>query len=133
MAKGPPTPETIKDGLVALVRAVNQLKKEVEDVRAMLSVFKQGKDDEFPMSYPSTPYSAEVYGRTAEPEQKLVDVKWAYEDTSDLEAPTRIIAMMARDLDGALLDVRATRLDIEAIAANPRLKKAFETWLERRR
>lgn len=128
--------ETVRDGLAALARQIAQLAIEVN---ALNKVF--GSFDAKPVQYhPFIPveWSGENNNfaespKTPEPRK---EIEAALEQTKKLKNPdiaTKLIRAMAKDLDGAFRDIRATRADVAAIKDDSDSRSNFKDWVERTR
>jgi hypothetical protein len=124
----PPSAESVKDGILRLIRTVEALKSEVRAVRERLGQFTKDRDLSDP--YILIPGQNEDDGGYAPitPERFPSALKLEFSDTSDFETPTRAIIAIGKDLNGALSDIRATRADINAIANDSDLRAEFKTY-----
>jgi len=55
---------------------------------------------------------------------------WEYRGTENLAIPTRAILAIAKEIDGALHDIRATREEIRVIAGDADHSADWKVWQE---
>jgi len=135
MARGnrrsPPTVASVKSGLASLLRLTETVRTEVNGLREQMGGFAKGRElrphifivrDNFNQS-----------SDTQEPSNAIDDIVWEYESQSNLEAPTRALIAIAKELNSALTDVRATRTEIQAVVNDADLRADFKVWLENHR
>lgn len=126
------TVESVAGGLAKLIREVRNLQKEV----ATLTSAVKGFTDHNPIkrwgrSLPSDAGGSDLArAETREPFSAIQKARYEYGNTPNLEIPTRTLFAIAKELDGALRDIRAARNDIEAIADNSDLRDSFKEWQE---
>ena len=119
---------SIKEGLVKIARDIQLLKSEVKLVREKLGSFVGQRD-----LHPAPRTDEIAFGirpQTRDPDPQIPEMLFEFKHTSNLEVPALAIMAIARDLDGALRDIRSTRADIEAIANDSDLRSEFRNWIK---
>ena len=128
--KAPITVQNVTDGLAKLIKEVRQLQSEIAKLTESFHGFKI----KHPIPEPRIPYNKGFDWRTRpstdEPKSAIRDIIYEYQDGDNLEVPTRTLFAIAKELDGALRDVRAARADINAIASDSDSRADFKAWQE---
>lgn len=135
LMKDKPTVETVTDGLAKTIREVRQLQKDVRSLTAMIGGFTEGRQSfEYRLSTLLPPEADpqgsnyHIRGETDEPRSAIAQARYEYGKNPNLEAPTRTLLAIARELDGALRDIRSTKLDVKAILDDSDLRREFKEW-----
>lgn len=138
MHRGPRTVETVKEGLVRLERAITSLSREVSGASQKIKSFSKGKT--LPRECMQHPWCEDwksITGGFCESNQTPEPARhsgFAAELIEAIENPdiaVELIAAMARDIDGIMLDVRAIRSTIRAIQDDSDLRGDFKEWQKR--
>jgi hypothetical protein len=121
------------DPIVKLSREVVALQLEVTRLSNIVGKFA-GKHELRTINVRRGAYYPEKDGdATLEPRSTIQRVLWELKDHPDLPDPAgRILKAIARDIDGALQDIRAARLDVLTIKSDPDLRDAYLDWKARR-
>jgi hypothetical protein len=135
---GPPTVESLKTGLANIDRSLSQLKHEMNTVGSKLGKFKDQGARGYSWNYIPPEWMGEnkswrVRSETDEPKNNIGEALRAGIDNDSVIAANLIIRAIAKDIDGALRDIRALRADIEAIKDDSDLRGDFKDWLSRNR
>ncbi|PAP91398.1 hypothetical protein [Mesorhizobium wenxiniae] len=118
--------ESIKDDLAKVVREMRLLKSEVAKLTATIKVFtdKHPLPERTPM-----PPDLKRHERVATSEPRLEIDEAIYQlRNANLDHPTQLIQAVAKQIDGALRDVRAARNQVEAIADDSDLREDWKAW-----
>ncbi|MBZ0217520.1 MAG: hypothetical protein K8F25_13260 [Fimbriimonadaceae bacterium] len=122
--------QNVTEGLVKLLREVRLLKSEVVSLNENLKGFKEVNPIPDPRLISGFGSDWKTKPTTDEPASAIRDIIYEYKDGDDLEVPTRTLFAIAKELDGALRDVRGARSDISSIASDSDLRADFKIWLE---
>jgi hypothetical protein len=130
--KDKPTIASVTDGLAKLVREVRQLQKEVAELHASLRGFT-GNNKYRLHGWNILPPEAAgdnnaARAQTDEPKSTIDQIRYEYGGNANLAIPTRTLLAIAKELDGALRDIRSAKLDIRAIADDSDLREEFKQW-----
>ncbi|MDV6225843.1 hypothetical protein R2G56_06055 [Nitratireductor aquimarinus] len=128
-----PSVESVTDGLAKLIRDVRLLQSEVRQLRSDLGGFT---NDKRLLPYihtlpPQAGGSDRAKAETDEPQSGIRKISYEYGDVSNLEIPTRTLIAIAKEIDGALRDIRSARNDISAIEKDSDLRDEFRDWLSK--
>jgi hypothetical protein len=130
--KDKPTIESVTNGLAKLVREVRQLQKEVAGLHASLRGFTGDNKYRIHGWNVLPPEAAggnpAARAQTEEPKSTIERLRYEFGDNPNLEIPTKTLLAIAKELDGALRDIRAAKLDIRAIADDSDLREEFRQW-----
>jgi hypothetical protein len=133
----PQTVDTVKTGLVNLHKGLSQLTLELAAIRKRISPIAQKIPQGRPYVPPEWAGTSNSWranrGETDEPLRATNDELLDLEHLSNLDPPTRILLALARDIEGALLDIRATRTAIEAIQNDSDLRADFKDFMAKNR
>lgn len=131
MTSAKPTVTSVTEGLAKTIREVRGLQEEVAGLRRDL----KGFTDANPVDRTRRVLPPEAGGRgleakaeTDEPPSEISKVRFEYANDENLEIPTRTLLAIAKELDGALRDIRSAKQDIKAIARDPDLTEEFRNW-----
>lgn len=121
-----PNVDSVKDGLAKVCRDVQLLTNEVHGLRKRLGEFSRGRDLKPYVSYVGFDWVQRP--QTDPPRQEIAELLHDLKDTDNLEIPIRALVAIAKDLDSALRDIRATRMDIDGISNDSDLRAEFRNW-----
>jgi hypothetical protein len=132
MAPKKPTIASVTEGLSYLHREVQALKREIAKLsREFSGLTEHFSDDDM---------NRELWGvgrdhqhRTDEPSSEISRISYEFPDRANFEIPTRVIFAIAKELDGALRDIRATRTKLHAVLSDSDLRADFKVWHETNR
>ena len=119
---------SVSDGLAKLIRDVRLLQKEVRDLHGTLKGFAGERHRRWMVLPPEAGGSERAQPKTDEPQSKILEVRYEYGENPNLEVPTRTLLAIAKEIDGAIRDIRAARADIAAISDDSDLREAFKEW-----
>jgi hypothetical protein len=117
----------VKAEVENLCRDIGRLQGEVNRLSNLIGKFSKGRQLR---PYDVRRFDASVgeTSKTYKPKNNTDRVLFDMRSIDDIEGLSRILKALARDLDGALLDVRAARLDVEAMAGSGELRAEFRRW-----
>jgi len=123
--KPEPTPETIKEGLAKLLMEARALTRQTEALRKQIAPFVDDKGLRPPDIIRD---HWRVQSETEAPKSAIRELDWELGNRDDLSIATRAILAIAKEFNGALLDIRATREEIRAINEAPDFRAEWKTW-----
>jgi hypothetical protein len=126
--KRPPTQTSIKECLAKLSRDAENLQRETTTLAGKLAPFKKGRDLQ-PRTYViGLDWSRGQTEQTPEPRNAVAELERELSPI-ELEIYDRALRVIARTMDSALRDVRATRSDIEAIKEDSDLRAEWKNYM----
>ncbi|RWA64410.1 hypothetical protein [Mesorhizobium sp.] len=129
-AKAPVSVESISDGLAKLIRDVRMLQGEVRSLTDGVRGFtgSAGPRHRWILLPPEAGGGTRAMSQTQEPRSAISMARYEYGSNPDLEIPTKTLLAIAKEIDGALRDIRAARLDLREIAGDDVLREEFKEW-----
>jgi len=131
--RGTITVETLKDGLLKLLRAVGELRSDVDGLNRQLASFANGRKLRSPGHVVGFDFMRGESSKTGEPRNRLEEALRKDGFLESPEAQFRALRAIGQDLEGALADIRAARSAIEAIRDDSDLRAEFKNMGDRRR
>lgn len=127
----PPSVANVTDGLAKLIREVRLLQREVAELHNSLKGFTGGERlRQFCVLPTEAGGGSHAMPVTPDPRSAITQIIYEFPNNANLDIPTRTLRAIAKELDGALRDIRAARHDIEAIADDSDLRESFKEWQE---
>lgn len=126
-----PSTRLIVEKLGKLYRETKSLSAEVAKLTSLMSDFENKAKTEkynFEVLPPRAGGNDRSLYKTEETQSVISATLYEFSKLEDLTIPTRTIIAIARDLDGALRDIRAARLNFEAISKDPDWREDFRAW-----
>ena len=132
--KREPTAATVAEGLSRLALSTESLRAEVQQLRAALKDFGPVPPKRIRSFWRVTDKDAHPLARlqTDEPRSQSDRAIEEIGEADDAAAQMHAIRALQKDLDGAFLDIRATRTDLEAIVGRPDSRSRFQAWYRKR-
>jgi hypothetical protein len=124
---------SVTEGLAKLIREVRNLQGEVGKLSAALHGFRDSRPRLFKVLPDSAGGNDRSRYETEEPRSEIGQLHYEYRNNPDLEVPTRTLLAIAKELDGALLDIRAARTTMSEIADDSDLRADFKAWQQANR
>ena len=116
----PATLSQVRDALERLSRDVGALRSDVGRLNGQLARLPKAKDGRFDDGWRRSDMTS-----TPPPRSEILTALYGAED--DLPTISRILKGTAKDIEGALLDVRAARLSLQSIDDEPETRAAFRS------
>lgn len=122
--RAPATLSDIRDGLEKLCGDIGMLQREVKQLSDLICPLPKGKrrslDDDMHLDYSRGERAA-----TPDPTRLINEAIRSVAGADTLEAQGAILKAIARDLDGALRDIRSAKIDIKSISDDGDAREAF--------
>ena len=127
----PATLSDVRDGIAKLCRDIGSLQGEVNELRNLIGRFAKGRT--------LAPY---IYGgpeidrfkgeraQTPEPKSQILEALELLKSADTVQEQSLLLKAISRDLDGALRDIRAAKLDVRGITDDSDLRAEFKAWKE---
>lgn len=124
-------PASLRDAITRLLKDTDLIRGEIYQVKERLKPFTSThKAPERPYFIRDNWYTSD---ETNEPRSAIQAAIWELEKVVDIDPATRAFFGALTDLEGALLDIRKVRRDIETIAEDAGLKDDFGKFMKGRR
>lgn len=126
MRRPEPVPATladVRDAAAKLCRDLGSLQVEINRFTNLLSGNSKGRGIDTARWDDS--YVRQEMTATAAPRRPIIEALHEVANVDSVEGVSRLMKAMARAMDGALLDVRAARLDVKTIAEDPTVRAAL--------
>lgn len=118
----------VRDGIEKLCRDIGSLQGEVNELRNMIGRFKKGRRVR-PFIYASgLDHGRGERESTPEPRSQIEEALRLLRGANTVEQQGLLLKAISRDLDGALRDIRAAKLDVHAIVDDSDLRDEFRAW-----
>jgi hypothetical protein len=124
----PATLTSVRNGIERLCRDIGSLKGEVNQLSNLIARFKKGRDLKPFIYVPPVEFVPGHSDSTKEPRSRIQDALFDLGSADSIEALSAITKAISKDLDGALRDIRSTRLDVKSITDDPDYAKEFRDW-----
>lgn len=131
--KAPITYADVAKGMDRICRDIGSLQGEVNQLTNLLGQFIKGQQ------LSRFDWTAEIEidrqkgerSSTPEPRSRIRDALHLLQNANTIEELTLMLKAVSRDLDGAMTDIRAARLQIEFINGNSDARDEFLNWRNR--
>ena len=120
----PATLSDIRDQTEKLCREIGTLHAEVFRLTNLIAEARKGERPE-KITWNTLDYSRGERPSTPEPLRRIWEALNFLQTADTLENQFIILKAIAKDLDGAMVDIRAARMNIEAIVGNADMRDRF--------
>ena len=127
----PPEPATlsdIRDGIAKLCQDIGSLQGEVNELSNLIGRFSKGRElRPYNWAAESNLEKGET-ASTPEPKSRIMEALDLLPNADTAQQQSLLLRAISRDLDGALRDIRVSKLDVRAIVDDDYLGGKLKDW-----